>query len=160
MFLCCLSVAPDLSLLPPSLCSFSEQGSAGWGPAGSPSSHHLMFHARVAWAASEARGPRKSSPLGLMQPRASHAVAAQALPSSAPSHSAPLHPSSALTGTRPADQHPLCTASLNHGFSVWKKLCRAGSCPFSHFSSAGVAPDLHSGSRGWGLEEEEDTTSQ
>lgn len=45
-------------------------------------------------------------------------------------------PPSALSRTRPADQHPLCTASLNYGFSVWKKLCWAGSCPFSHVSSA------------------------
>lgn len=29
-----------------------------------------------------------------------------------------------------------------------KKLCRAGSCPFPHFSTAGIDPHLHPGSRG------------
>lgn len=90
---------------------------------------------------------------GNLFPWAQHHLSAslpRPLPSPFPtpiSCSAPQSPSQPPHPFSNQSSRPLCTAARNYGAFVRKKLCRAGSCPFPHFSSAGIDPHLHPGSR-------------
>lgn len=112
-----LSLAQDLSLLSPHGSAPSVNVAPKvWGQL---VSHHLI----IPWTQTPSASPTLGSLGGLGSKRVS-----SPRPSTAPD--LPLTPMlSALCRASQADGHPLCTASLNSGASVWKKLCRAGSCP-------------------------------